>query len=76
MKPNDMRVRRANSALGVAYVLDGSVRMSGPELRVAPRLIRANTGYLAANEALTHTEGRTESVLRFAEALGRARRQI
>ncbi len=76
MKPNDMRVGRANSALGVGYVLDGSVRMSGPGLRVAPRLIRANIGYLAANEALTRTEGRTGSVLWFAEVLGRARRQI
>jgi transcriptional activator of cad operon len=27
--------------LGVAYVLDGSVRISGPRMRVAVRLIRA-----------------------------------
>lgn len=32
--------------LGVAYVLDGSVRISGARLRVAVRLIRANNGYV------------------------------
>jgi TolB-like protein len=32
-------------ALGVAYVLEGSVRKSGPVLRVTAQLIRADTGY-------------------------------
>jgi transcriptional activator of cad operon len=36
--------------LGVAYVLDGSVRKSGARVRVAARLIRADTGYVAWSE--------------------------
>jgi transcriptional activator of cad operon len=37
-------------ALGVAYVLDGSVRKSGAWLRVATRLIRADNGYVVWSE--------------------------
>jgi transcriptional activator of cad operon len=37
-------------ALGVAYVLDGSVRKSGARLRVAARLVRADTGYVVWTE--------------------------
>jgi len=33
-------------ALGVAYVLDGSVRKSGPRVGIAARLIRADDGYV------------------------------
>jgi transcriptional activator of cad operon len=36
--------------LGVAYVLDGSVRKSGARLRVAARLIRANDEYVVWSE--------------------------
>ena len=36
--------------LGVAYVLDGSVRKSGARLRVAARLIRADNGYVVWSE--------------------------
>jgi transcriptional activator of cad operon len=36
--------------LGVAYVLDGSVRKSGARLRVAARLIRADGGYVVWSE--------------------------
>ena len=36
--------------LGVAYVLDGSVRKSGGRLRVATRLIRADSGYIVWSE--------------------------
>jgi TolB-like protein/DNA-binding winged helix-turn-helix (wHTH) protein len=36
--------------LGVAYVLDGSVRKAGPRLRVAARLIRADNGYIVWSE--------------------------
>jgi TolB-like protein len=39
----------ANS-LGVAYVLDGSVRKAGARLRVAARLIRADNGYVVWSE--------------------------
>ena len=38
------------AALGVTYVLDGSVRLSGPTLRVAARLVRADTGYVVWSE--------------------------
>ena len=31
---------------GVAYILDGSVRKSGDQVRVAARLVRASTGYV------------------------------
>jgi transcriptional activator of cad operon len=37
-------------SLGVAYVLDGSVRKSSTALRVAARLIRANDGYVVWSE--------------------------
>jgi transcriptional activator of cad operon len=37
-------------SLGVAYVLDGSVRKSDATLRVAVRLIRADDGYVAWSE--------------------------
>jgi transcriptional activator of cad operon len=37
-------------SLGVAYVLDGSVRKSGAMLRIAARLIRADDGYVVWSE--------------------------
>jgi transcriptional activator of cad operon len=36
--------------LGVAYVVDGSVRKSGAKLRVAARLIRADDEYVVWSE--------------------------
>ena len=36
--------------LGVAYVLDGSVRKSGETLRVAARLMRADNGFVIWSE--------------------------
>jgi len=36
--------------LGVAYVLDGSVRKAGQRLRVAARLVRADNGYVMWSE--------------------------
>ena len=36
--------------LSVAYVLDGSVRKSGPRLRVDARLVRADNGYIVWSE--------------------------
>jgi len=38
-------------SLGVAYVLDGSVRKSGARLRIAVRLIRADDGYIVWSES-------------------------
>ena len=37
-------------ALGVVYVLDGSVRKSGDQVRVAARLVRADNGYVLWSE--------------------------
>jgi TolB-like protein/DNA-binding winged helix-turn-helix (wHTH) protein len=37
-------------ALGVVYVLDGSVRKSGKRVRVAARLVRADSGYVVWTE--------------------------
>ncbi len=36
--------------LGVVYVLDGSVRKSGGRLRVAARLVRADSGFVIWTE--------------------------
>ena len=38
-------------ALGVAYILDGSVRKSTTRFRVAARLVRADTGYVIWSES-------------------------
>jgi TolB-like protein/DNA-binding winged helix-turn-helix (wHTH) protein len=45
-----MTIADIAKALGVAYVLDGSVRKSGARLRVAARLIRADNGYVVWSE--------------------------
>lgn len=37
--------------LGVAYVLDGSVRKSGDRLRIATRLARADNGFIVWSES-------------------------
>jgi len=37
-------------SLGVAYVVDGSVRKSGDRVRVAARLVRAETGFVVWSE--------------------------
>ncbi len=44
-------------ALGVAYVLDGSVRKSGNRLRVDARLIRADNGYVVWSESYDRPSG-------------------
>jgi transcriptional activator of cad operon len=49
-KGKQIPVAEIANALGVAYVLDGSVRKSGDRVRVAARLIRADSGYLIWSE--------------------------
>ena len=49
-KGKQTTVAEIAKALGVAYVLDGSVRKSGARLRVAARLVRADTGYVVWTE--------------------------
>jgi transcriptional activator of cad operon len=49
-KGKKMTVADIAKSLGVAYVLDGSVRESTSTLRVAARLIRASDGYVVWSE--------------------------
>jgi transcriptional activator of cad operon len=49
-KGKQITIANIAKTLGVAYVLDGSVRTSGARLRVAARLIRADNGYVIWSE--------------------------
>ena len=49
-KGKQIPVAEIAKTLGVTYVLDGSVRKSGARLRVAARLIRADSGYVVWSE--------------------------
>lgn len=49
-KDKQVSVSDVAARLGVAYVLDGSVRKSGARLRVAARLVRADSGYVVWSE--------------------------
>ena len=49
-RDKDMPVADNAKALGVVYVLDGSVRKSGARVRVAARLVRADNGYVIWSE--------------------------
>jgi transcriptional activator of cad operon len=49
-KDKEMPMTDIAKALGVVYVLDGSVRKSGTRVRVASRLIRADNGYVVWSE--------------------------
>jgi transcriptional activator of cad operon len=50
-KDKQIPVADVAKALGVAYVLDGSIRKSGTRLRVAARLVRADSGYVVWSES-------------------------
>lgn len=49
-KGKQVSVADVARALGVTYVLDGSVRKSGKMVRVAARLVRADNGYIMWTE--------------------------
>jgi len=49
-KNKKMTVAEIGKALGVAYVLDGSIRRSKVSVRVAARLVRAENGYVVWSE--------------------------
>jgi transcriptional activator of cad operon len=49
-KGKHLPVAEMAKALGVVYVLDGSVRKAGARLRVSARLIRADNGYVIWSE--------------------------
>ena len=50
-KNKKVPVAEIGRSLGVAYVLDGSVRKSGARLRVAARLIRPENGFVVWSES-------------------------
>ena len=50
LKGKRIPIAEIAKTLGVTYVLDGSVRKSGATLRVAARLIRADSGYVVWSE--------------------------
>jgi len=50
-KDKNLPLADVANRLGVAYVLDGSVRKSGPRVRVAARLVRADTGFVVWSES-------------------------
>jgi TolB-like protein len=49
-KGKQVPVAEIARTLGVAYVLDGSVRKSGDRVRIAARLVRAENGYVIWSE--------------------------
>jgi transcriptional activator of cad operon len=46
-----MSIAEVAKTLGVAYVLDGSIRKSGDTMLVAARLVRADNGYVVWTES-------------------------
>ncbi len=56
-KGKQVSIPEIAKALGVAYVLDGSVRKSGSRLRIAARLIRADSGYVIWSETYDRPSG-------------------
>ncbi len=56
-KGKQVSVPEIARALRVTYVLDGSVRKSGSRLRIAARLIRADSGYVIWAETYDRSSG-------------------
>jgi transcriptional activator of cad operon len=56
-KGNSTKVAQIARSLGVAYVLDGSIRKSADTLRVAARLVRADDGYVVWSETYDRPVG-------------------
>ena len=50
-KGKQMPLADMGRALGVVYLLDGSVRKSGNRVRIAARLVRAENGYVMWSES-------------------------
>jgi len=51
-------------SLGVAYILDGSLRQSGATMRVAARLVRADNGFVVWSDTY---DRRSEDALKVQE---------
>jgi len=60
-KNKKMAIADIAKALGVAYILDGSLRQSGPTMRVAARLVRAANGFVVWSETY---DRRSDDVLK------------
>jgi TolB-like protein len=56
-KGKDASIREVAATLGTTFVLDGSVRQSGTALRVAARLVRADTGFVVWSETYDRSSG-------------------
>jgi TolB-like protein len=56
-KNKQVPIAEIAKALGVAYLLDGSIRKSGSRLRVSARLVRADDGYVIWTEAYDRASG-------------------
>ena len=52
-----MAIRDIATSLGTTYVLDGSVRQSGAALRVAARLVRADSGFVVWSDTYDRLSG-------------------
>ena len=61
-KGKNTAVRDIAKTLGVAYLLDGSVRKSGDRVRIAARLVRARDGYVIWTETYDRAWGDTLKV--------------
>ena len=57
LKGKQVSVADAAKSLGVMYVLDGSVRKSGGRVRIAARLVRADSGYVIWTETYDRAFG-------------------
>jgi transcriptional activator of cad operon len=56
-KGKDATIRDIATSLGTTYVLDGSVRQSGTALRVAARLVRADSGFVVWSDTYDRSSG-------------------
>lgn len=56
-KGKQASIREVAATLGTTFVLDGSVRQSGTALRVAARLVRADTGFVVWSETYDRSSG-------------------
>ena len=60
-KSKNLSISDIAKALSVAYILDGSLRQSGSTMRVAARLVRADSGFVVWSETY---DRRSEDILR------------
>jgi len=72
-KGRDVPVPEIAATLGVAHVVEGSVRRSGDSVRIAAKLIRATDGFQLWSETYDHSAGDAFAVqTRIAESVAEA----